>query len=132
MKCGSALLVYTPAKRGAQFTWYSLLTSQCTSNTTIVSTPSARQRAPISRWPSMAACRQPLCGPSSSDRYSDGTWVTLAASASVPMVSGSPLRDRVRAQAHAHVLGLEEHLVTPRAAFAADPARLRAAERLSQ
>src|SRR5688572_15289608 len=65
--------------------WYSLLTCQCTSNTTMVSTPSARQRRSISLCPLMAASRQPKFGPGNSDRYIHGTCVSLAASASLPM-----------------------------------------------
>src|SRR6185369_3079085 len=65
--------------------WYSLLTCQCTSNTTMVSTPSSRQRRPISLCPSMAASRQPKFGPGNSERYIEGTWVIFAASASLPM-----------------------------------------------
>src|SRR6185369_15051999 len=99
--------------------WYSLLTCQCTSNTTMVSTPSARQRRSISLWPLIAASRQPKFGPGNSDRYIDGTCVILAASASLPM-SGSPMRNVVRAQRHRDVLRLEEHLVAPGAPFATD------------
>src|SRR6476661_6011543 len=76
--------------------WYSLLTCQCTSNTTMVSTPSARQRRSISLWPWMAASRQPKFGPGNSDRYIDGTCVILAASASVPTVRLLSLSLRAR------------------------------------
>src|SRR5438309_871286 len=96
MKCGSSLLVYTPSNFGPQLMWYSLFTCQCTSNTTIVSTPSARQRRSISLWPSIAASRQPWFGPGNSDRYIDGTCVIFAASASLPIVLVSQLRRRLR------------------------------------
>src|SRR5262245_2640804 len=97
----------------------------------MVSTPSARQRRPISRWPSIASCRVPWRSPGSSLRYIDGTWVILAASGRLPM-SGCPMRDVMRAERHRHVLRLEEDLVAPGAALAADAARLGAAERLPQ
>ena len=70
---------------GPQLMWYSLFTCQCTSNTTMVSTPSARQRRSISLCPAMAASRQPKFGPGNSDKYIEGTCVILAASASLPM-----------------------------------------------
>src|SRR3954471_3699984 len=86
--------------------WYSLFTCQCTSNTTMVSTPSARQRRSISLCPAIAASRQPKFGPGNSDKYIDGTCVILAASASLPMArafvavreSHRLLRARVYAQ----------------------------------
>src|SRR5687768_10288425 len=111
--------------------WYSLFTCQCTSNTTMVSTPRARQRRSISLWPLMAASRQPWLGPGNSDRYIDGTCVILAASASLP-ISHSPVRNVVRPQRHRDVLRLQEHLVAPRAAFAPRARRLGAAEGLAQ
>src|SRR3990167_6937586 len=51
----------------------------------MVSTPSSRQRLLISIWPSMAAWRKPWRGPGSSERYIEGTWVILAARATLPM-----------------------------------------------
>src|SRR3954471_7987549 len=98
--------------------WYSLFTCQCTSNTTMVSTPSSRQRRSISLWPLMAASRQPKFGPGNSDRYIDGTCVILGARASLP-ISCPPVRDVVRAHGHRDVLRFQEDLVTPSAAFAA-------------
>src|SRR5687767_14226569 len=98
--------------------WYSLLTCQCTSNTTMVSTPSARQRRSISLWPLIAASRQPWLGPGNSDRYIEGTCVIFAASASLP-ISGSPVRNVMRPQRHRDVLGFQEHLVAPGPDFAA-------------
>src|SRR5664279_4009674 len=103
----------------------------------MVSTPSARQRRPISAWPSIAACRQPWCGPGSSDRYIDGTCVILAASARVPMMFvarylGAPPRDVMIGDRHADVLGLQEYLEAPAAAFAPRARRLGATERLAQ
>src|SRR3954470_14576606 len=118
MKCGSSLLVYTPSNFGPQLMWYSLFTCQCTSNTTMVSTPASRQRRSISLCPLIAASRQPKFGPGNSDRYIDGTWVILAARASLPM-SGAPVRNVVRAERHRDVLRLQEHFVAPRAALAA-------------
>src|SRR5262245_11700462 len=97
----------------------------------MVSTPSARQRRSISLWPAMAASRQPKLGPGNSDRYIDGTWVILAASASLPM-SGPPMRDVVVHQGHRHVLRLQEHLVTPGPALAPRARRLGAPEGLPQ
>src|SRR5215813_14465619 len=46
--------------------------------------------------------------------------------------SGTPARDVMRAEAHAHVLGLEKHFVTPGAALAADTGGLGATKRLTQ
>src|SRR4030095_9984739 len=111
--------------------WYSLLTCQCTSNTTMVSTPSARQRRSISLWPLMAASRQPWLGPGNSDRYIDGTCVILAASASLPTIS-PPMRYVMAAQRHRHVLRFAEHLVAPGAALTARARGLGAAEGLAQ
>src|SRR3954470_17607226 len=131
MKCGSSLLVYTPSNLGPQLMWYSLFTCQCTSNTTMVSTPSARQRLSISLWPLIAASRQPKFGPGNSDRYIDGTCVILAASASLP-ISCPPVRDVVRTERHGDVLRLQENVVAPRAAFATDTRSFRAAEGLAE
>src|SRR3954468_7818110 len=131
MKCGSSLLVYTPSNLGPQLMWYSLFTCQCTSNTTMVSTPSARQRRSISLWPAIAASRQPWLGPGNSDRYIDGTCVIFAARASWPM-SRPPMRNVVRTERHGDVLGFQEFLVAPGAAFAPRPRRLGAAEGLAQ
>ena len=47
----------------------------------------ARQRRLISLWPSMALWRVPKRGPGISLRYMLGTWVILAANASLPMAS---------------------------------------------
>src|SRR6478736_659857 len=111
--------------------WYSLFTCQCTSKTTMVSTPSARQRRSISLWPLMAASRQPWLGPGNSDRYIDGTCVILAASASLP-ISNSPMGNVVRRNRHRDVLRLQEHLVAPGPAFAPGARGLGAAEGLAQ
>src|SRR5438105_9091271 len=46
--------------------------------------------------------------------------------------SGAPVRDVVRADAHAHVLRLKKHLVTPGTALPADAGGLGAAEGLAQ
>src|SRR6478736_6014653 len=111
--------------------WYSLFTCQCTSKTTMVSTPSARQRRSISLWPLMAASRQPWLGPGNSDRYIDGTCVILAASASLP-ISNSPMGNVVRRDRHRDVLRLQEHLVAPGPAFTPGARGLGAAEGLAQ
>src|ERR1043165_4777521 len=120
-----------PSNFGPQLMWYSLFTCQCTSKTTIVSTPSARQRRSISLWPLIAASRQPKFGPGNSDRYIDGTCVILAASASLP-ISHSPVLNVVRGDGDRDVLGLQEHLVAPGAALAARARGLGAAEGLAQ
>src|SRR6478752_10243353 len=105
MKWGSSLLVKIPSNVGPQLMWYSLFTCQCTSNTTMVSTPSARQRRSISLWPSMAASRQPKFGPGNSDRYIDGTCVILAARARVPIARSSALGGDVGAADHHRIAG---------------------------
>ena len=58
---GDEQVYVVPASGGVpkQLTWYPALTNQCTSSTTIGSTPSSRQRRPIVRCPSIAASRQP-------------------------------------------------------------------------
>src|SRR3954464_11938647 len=100
-----------PSNFGPQLMWYSLFTCQCTSNTTMVSTPSSRQRRSISLWPLMAASRQPKFGPGNSDRYIDGTCVILAARARVPMGVSSALGGDAGFPDHLGVagdLGLDE------------------------
>src|SRR5205807_10444904 len=46
--------------------------------------------------------------------------------------SGTPVRDVMRAETHAHVLRLKKHLVTPGTALPADAGGLGAAEGLAQ
>src|SRR3990172_3282141 len=95
---------------------------------TKVSTPRSRARRPSSMWPSIAAFLHPWCGPGSSERYIEGTWVILAASAISPMMRSPQRRDRVRPVGDADVLGLHVEIEAVVPAVAADPAVLHPAE----
>src|SRR3989338_1310197 len=121
--------------------WNPALITQWESQMMTVSTPNALARRPISRCPSIAACRLPFTGPSCSDISIVGTCVHFAARTILPISSSLLGRDRpsgskplnfVLAQSEGRVLGLHVKLEGPLRAVTANARCLHSAERRRQ